>query len=351
MSHGITLEERFVISREPAWHNLGHVFTETLSVEQAMAKAKLFFNVYKIPLFAHIAEIDGSSEPLQINRMALMREPLPEQDEWQLFGVVTDSYGLLDNKEIAAYLDPLSEKWPVECAGTLWDGRKTFIVLNAGMTDIKGEEIKMYFVFVDDKTGHHKAQFLLTDIRIVCQNTLNYGTARATINAEMIHHDEISVELAWKSKMLNKLADAQSSIIADNNALAERKLNVNQIKAIIEKAYPPPKQSRRLQVIGSLTAKDKKELSEYITDEEYLINRYDNKVARFEDKREMALLNVERVSDLSPQIGKTAWAVYNAIVECEDFIGPDNESTRNSALFGARARVKNRAYTAALKTL
>jgi hypothetical protein len=55
-----------------------------------------------------------------------------------------------------------------------------------------------------------------------------------------------------------------------------------------------------------------------------------------------------KFNDEQPEVAETGWAVYNAIVENEDFRdGP--ESLFKSALWGTRARTKNRAFEMAYK--
>lgn len=348
----IMLSDRFVARDEPGWHKLGTVFTEPLSASEAIALGKLGYVVHKVPLYAAIGEIDGTSEPFALDKVALMRSPVEGDDSWQNFGVVAPEYGLLQNARIGELLDPLTDKWPVATAAALGKGETFFLTLRAGEYEVGGiseETLKLFLAFVDDKTGHRKARFMLTPERIVCRNTLNIGIRRAVVDAQLEHHEGADAEIEWRVKLMGKLQNMMTQQMQSFDAMASKRISLKLAKLIVDAAYPMPQPSRKLATLKSLSKAERKQLPELVGNETELSKSFERMCQLVTEKRELAMRNVKRVNDISPQIAETPYAAFNAIVEVEDWCSPDDAGTLASLLFGQRAEVKELAYVEALR--
>ena len=61
--------ERFVGFRQPAWHGLGTVFEDRITVSEAVSRANLGFEIHKARNFARID--DGYDEPVSYTHLTL----------------------------------------------------------------------------------------------------------------------------------------------------------------------------------------------------------------------------------------------------------------------------------------
>lgn len=165
MSHRI-FGERFLGRREPAWHGLGQVFREdeSLSVTDAFERAGLMYRFEKVPLEVPLP--DGSHQ--QVDPVAVMREPTPDDPVWRCVAVVDPTFGIIQHVDLARQLDPLSARWPVETVGALEMGKTCFVTLKTGAYDIAKDQVERYLLISDGKGGDHALRIALVDIRVVC---------------------------------------------------------------------------------------------------------------------------------------------------------------------------------------
>ena len=58
--------DRFVGFRQPAWHGLGEVFTDRINVSEAVARAKVGFEIHKAQNFARMdtGRFDDQGRPI-----------------------------------------------------------------------------------------------------------------------------------------------------------------------------------------------------------------------------------------------------------------------------------------------
>ena len=333
--------ERFLSHRQPAWHGLGTVFQDPISAVDAIAKARLDYKVETFPLV-----VEAFGQKVETDQVAIVREPVADDKQPRLFGIAGKDYTVLQNTEIAEALDPLTKEWPVETVGALGNGERIFISLAVGNNAIAGDEIREYFLFTEGKTGGNAAKLVYTPVRVVCQNTLVTGLRSATMTASIAHHKSVKDMVSWRANLMAQMRKAQTATNQVFEMLTTVKLGLEQTNSVIVEAFPfpkPPTGSRLL-----------KELSEYqtLTIDNSMVERmtnsdkaYTNYCERVKLFRSGALELLAKFNDEHPQFAETAWAVYNACVECSDY-RRGTDSVAESALWGGRAQEKARAFAA-----
>ena len=176
-----------------AWHRLGTVYDRPLSVKEALHGCHADYKVALQPLAMMTPDIQremdyGSVMALQLNNaivpkyMATMR-----LDTHQFLGIVTESYGVVQNEDAFKFIDTLvtgkmgdAIHTPViETAGVLGEGERVFITAKFPeqiILDNKGDDrVEMYIVFTTSHDGSGAVNCLVTPIRVVCNNTLNFA--------------------------------------------------------------------------------------------------------------------------------------------------------------------------------
>ena len=185
--------------KERAWHRLGQVFDGQLSVKEALELSHADYQVEARNVFAmtpalqdlldsDVAMIQREElsdlivDALVEGRMATMR-----MDKCKALGVVSDHYGIVQNERAFEFIDTLcsggKENTPViECAGVLGQGERVFITAKFPeqiILDNKGDDrVEMYVVFTTSHDGTGAVNCMVTPIRVVCNNTLNYALGR-----------------------------------------------------------------------------------------------------------------------------------------------------------------------------
>jgi len=345
--------ERFLGNREPAWHGLGTVFTESLTAVDAIQKAECDYQVIKSQLMASVSTPFGDHLIELDDKFSLMREPTKDDDQYRHFGYCTKSYEILDNLELGRALDVLTDRWPVETVGALGKGETLFISLDAGEIEIGGEEVHQYFLFTDTKTGKKKARFMFTPVRVVCQNTLVMGEREAQINAEISHRKGAGHQVQFRLDLIDCLLKTQSISIESLRKMAAVEISNEKAMGIIAQAYPLPPQPKDVVYLENEEETRKNLNNGVLADALFeqassAQKTYQYKVDRVKSLRQFAELLYTKINDEQPSIAGTPWSAYNAVVESADYREGRGKVLEDS-LFGFRAKEKQLAYVEAVR--
>lgn len=348
--------ERFYGHRTPAWHEIGTVLQEDLSVSDAFKRVGLNYEVNKVPLIADVPVAGNTYMSLPTDKFAIVRSPTVDDPNHRIFGTCTDDYEVVQNSEIASLLDPLSETWKTETVGALDYGKTIFVTLDAGGAEIKSangkvkDPISKYFLITETKDGGSALKFAFTPVRVVCQNTLIIGLKAAVVSSQLTHKTGIKNEMEWRLRLLADMATAENVVMSNMQYIAKVVLDNEHCVEIINAAYPAPKKSVKAAMLDNFV-NPVEELSGYtelldeLTNAQAEFENWANRVSLF---RENATMLFNKFNDEHPAFANTGWAAYNAVVETEDFrIG--RASLAESTLWGARAAAKKRAFSKAME--
>lgn len=219
MAHG--LEERngkFSFaengSRQRAWHGLGEVVNEPMFVADALKLCRADYNVQLQPIVALNDELVHAMENGDFINASMLRNLLVEgrkatvrTDLNTALGLTSDSYGIVQNSEAFKFVDMLcsgldsnrAEKPTIECCGVLGKGERVFItckmpediVLNPHTDD----RIETYVVFTTSHDGTGSVRCMVTNVRVVCSNTLNFA----------MKHNSGRIAFRHSSKVMSRL--------------------------------------------------------------------------------------------------------------------------------------------------
>ena len=219
MAHG--LEERngkFSFaengSRERAWHGLGEVVNEPMFVADALKRCRADYKVQLQPIVALSDELINAMDNGTFINAAMLRECLVDKtkatvrtDLNKSLGIVSEGYGIVQNEDAFKFVDMLcsgldanrTEKPTIECCGVLGNGERVFvtckmpqdIILNSHTDD----RIETYVVFTTSHDGTGAVRCMVTNIRVVCSNTLNWA----------MKHNSGRISFRHSSKVMNRL--------------------------------------------------------------------------------------------------------------------------------------------------
>lgn len=342
--------ERFMGHDEPAWHHLGKVFQGKILAAAAVRESKNDYTVSCSPLMAQVKTVFGETMVPVAGRNAIIREAVEDDPVNRVFGIAGDDYKVVQNIDLAEMLDKYLPDWNLETIGALGFGETIFYALRFPQdSEVAGDQIKQYFLITDTKDGKTALRIAFTPIRVVCQNTLVTGLKQATVKVSLSHGIGILDDLNFRLGLLSKLGKAQQDTMDTFNKLAEVAIKMPSVDKILEAAYPAPAKPAKVDLLNESPEifDGQDEIKEALSDvnQQWL---YYCKLAQV--RRDETKVRLEKLNDEFPKIARTPWAVYNAVVENEDFRdGP--ESMYASAVFGDRAKAKTRAMAMAMNYL
>lgn len=337
---------RFLGFRKPAWHGLGEVFDEPKKPTEALSimpggDAK----VETIPVTASV-KVGTKSYSVPTGQVAIVRHPTPDDPEARFFGFAGPDYEPLENGDICKILDGLP--WPTETMGLLDMGRRFFCSLRVGETQVGGEEVKEFFLVTEGKDGGSAIKIAYTPVRVVCQNTLVLGLAQATFDMAVQHRAGAKAELEFAVKIAEMAKLARQRSLEAMQKMSLTKLVEDQVADILRAAYPEPATPRKVGLYKELVEmQDVDQTTPEMQRLQRTAHNFEVFKAQVATYRDGAQQLYKKINDEYPAVAGTAWAAYNAVVECEDYRnGSDNID--ESSLWGPRAETKKRAFSAAL---
>ena len=337
--------ERFFGKRQPAWHRIGTVMDTDATVTEAMKYVDVDFQIYTTPTYISLP--DGTQ--VETDHNAIVREPTTDDPQHRILSVVGGDWTPIQMQDLANFLDPISEKYPVETLGALGHGEKIFLTLDAGESAIAGEHHKLYYLITDHRDGRGALTIAFTPVRVVCQNTLTTGLNQAKVSVSLSHNKMIKADTQWYTSIFNSMLSAQDQVVAQMNQLAEWELEDGEVNKILNSAYPKASPPRRLKLSNGITEDDvpRETWLKIMNDTKHLRDEYDKRVERVEKIRAGALERFHAFNDEFPRLANTPWAMWQAVVETEDYRRGHTDSA--TALFGQRANTKARAFKTALE--
>jgi phage/plasmid-like protein (TIGR03299 family) len=208
------------------WHGIGSVLDGVLTSEDAIKEARLEWMVNQVPIYASnnfAKEIPGY--------VANVRS-----DTKEVLGIVSQRYQIAQNKDVFAFADSLIENGKTKCtyetAGSLFNGRRVFMLVNMPERKIMGDEYQPYLCLSNSHDGSSCLNVFLTGIRVVCNNTLSAALHSAKRKVSIRHRsfmnkrkDEAMITIGAASKYFHQL-ETFASELAGKNVNLGKVLNV-----------------------------------------------------------------------------------------------------------------------------
>lgn len=325
-------------NRMPVWQGIGQTWVQNISPSDALAEVGGNFVVEKAPLFTH-SQTMGKVLRVQ-DRYAIVNT-----DNGDIFGECGSSYNLVQRTDLCRLLDDFAVRWPLETMGMSEHGKTLFAVFNAGLTDIGGDEVVMYFMIIDTIDGGTATKSIFTPIRVACSNALLTGMNKAVANIAIRHAKKVERDTELAIMLMHNMANAQAYTMGLFSKMAETTLSFASVEAIFNSAYKMPNIPTKIGLMS--VAENDPKLADFMVEGQNAQKTFDYYVARARALRKAAWDLLSIFNSEHPQLANTAWAVYNVVVELADWRDA-NTSTYSDALFGQRAAEKKHAFAEAI---
>ena len=175
--------------KERAWHGLGQVFDRPMFVEEALKASHADYRVELRPIIP-IANDMAMFEGLNMDADTLESDIIPgfkatmRMDTHRVLGLVSDTYGVVQNEDAFKFIDTLccgkdtdrKDCPTIESCGVLGNGERVFITCKFPEDIIistkNDDRIERYIIFTTSHDGTGAVRCVVSDIRVVCNNTL-----------------------------------------------------------------------------------------------------------------------------------------------------------------------------------
>ncbi len=237
-----------------AWHGLGTIVNGAQSWGDVIKIAGMNFIVEKRPLYA---EHEG-------NYSVIPYWGIFRTDNQAYLGAVGKSYTPIQNEYAFSFVDTLlgvQDGAHYESAGVLGEGQRVWCLARVPFDfKVDGQDPhQTYLLFTTSHDGSLAATCKLTDVRVVCQNTLTSALSMNGSFTRVKHTKDADRKLEAAKKLMQNAVTSAKDLEDKLTTLSYRKLDQASYTGILDKLFPIPKgkeesnQTRRLNLLENIT--------------------------------------------------------------------------------------------------
>ena len=221
--------------RAEPWLGIGEIIEHADTSAEVIKLANLDWHVKQAPSYI---DVEGVRIPTgyTINY---------KDDDNSILGVVGKNYKVVQNDEAFAFTDELVDKDDIpvsyETAGMLFGGKMVWMLAKMPSTTIVGDEFERYFLFSNSHDGTSAVRCCLTNIRVVCKNTLNLALREAKRSWRYTHAGDLASKIVDAKNTLIYANEYNKAFAKEAERLAAKKFTKAEEERIIEKLFPIPK--------------------------------------------------------------------------------------------------------------
>jgi len=313
MAHNLNFNKKtgtwsFASHSEKAWHGLGQIVEKAMTAEEAIKLANLDYGVDKTRVSF---EVGDEKVPIE-GYYATYRT-----DNNQYLGMVKSRYEIVQNTEAFGFFDSIIDEGEAifETAGVIGNGERIFVTAKLpDDMEVGGEKIQKYIMLMNSHDGSSSIVAGLTNIRVVCNNTLQ-AALRGLDNKVCIDHVSGAQNKLKEAHRVMGIASKYNQEVSDIfNRMVDYKMNPLQYDEFFFNILKPEYKK-------VMTSEEEKEMSTRLKN---MINA----------TTEFAFTHPTQNTQAS---NGTLWGAYNAISGYYNYIKdyPSAESKFTSQFLGA----------------
>lgn len=170
MAHGLMEYDWMLSTKERPWHGIGTVVQDAPTSEDAIRIARLNWTVEQFPIYANGNQIPGMFANVR-------------SDTNETLGVVRNRYKIVQNTEAFDFVDDIIGNNEMEChyetAGSLFNGKRIFLLVKLPNKELLGDAVENYLFFTNSHDGSSALTAGISNVRVVCNNTLQMAIREA----------------------------------------------------------------------------------------------------------------------------------------------------------------------------
>ena len=240
MPAGLTESDSMFSVRATPWHGLGAVLEHPpASVAEAIEASGLGWGVAKAPISIY----RGGTPPDWARPTS---EAIPgyfatvRQDTGEVLGIVGERYRIVQNNEAFAFVDQLlGSSIHFETAGSLHGGRRVWVLATLPEhVEVGGDAVRPYVLLMNSHDGSTAVIAATTPVRVVCQNTLNWGLQNARQKFSIRHTEAVTQRVHEARRVLELSVDYYEQFKRFGDELASECCTERQLRGVLDELYP-----------------------------------------------------------------------------------------------------------------
>ncbi|MFY8161984.1 MAG: DUF932 domain-containing protein [Candidatus Kapaibacteriota bacterium] len=219
----------FASHSQKAWHGLGTIVDHAMTSEEAIKLANLDYEVAK----SEVSYADAEGNVC----FAKGHYATYRTDNNDYLGMVKSRYEIVQNKDAFGFFDAIIDSGEAifETAGVLGNGERIFLC--AKLPDdfmVGGEKIEKYIMLTNSHDGTSSIIAGLTNVRIVCNNTLQ-ASLKGLENKVSINHIGGAKDKLKEASRVMGIASKYSTEVGEMfNRMVDFKMNERQYRTFFE---------------------------------------------------------------------------------------------------------------------
>lgn len=222
----------FASHAEKAWHGLGQIVSNAMTAEEAIKNANLDYEVEKRQIFTKT----NDNEDVEVSGFWATQRT----DTNDVLGVVRSRYEVVQNKDAFLFFDSIVDEGEAiyETAGVLGKGERIFLL--AKLPDdfvIGNEKIDRYILLYNSHDGSSSIVAGLTNIRVVCNNTLQAALRKISNKVLIAHTQGVKERLKEASRVMGISSEYTNAIKDVFNRMVDTKMTEGQMVDYYTKVF------------------------------------------------------------------------------------------------------------------
>jgi phage/plasmid-like protein (TIGR03299 family) len=322
--------EKFYGLREPAWHGIGYVAEDVMSLQEALVAADMDFEFSLEPVFTTVMDESGVTTIPVEGKYANVRRNRAT-NERVAFGPMSQRFANHDLHALWHFAeDFMGEGAVIDTIGTLGRGEKAFMTMQLPLGFELGgvaDKNRMLLTATTGFDGSTATQYLLSGIRVVCANTWRMAEDMATNKIKFRHNSTLEGN-EWRAAEAMGMAQQYNELLESKAAeLLSVSIRDEDAAQVVATLFPLPE--------GVDIQKMK--YDDLTRGQKNATKRAQNKRAR--------VFSLYKDSPAAAEHG-TGWGLFNAVTEYADhyaFASKDEWVAADKVLSGELDSLKDQA--------
>jgi phage/plasmid-like protein (TIGR03299 family) len=238
MAHEV---ETMMYTREKPWHGLGIRVDEAPNSRDALVIAGLDWTVSQQEVRTNGAPFQNDNNEIIIPQVTIPNcKANVRSSDHKVLGIVTNKYKIVQNEEAFAFTDGIVGGGDVryETAGSLYGGKKIWLLAKLPEVKIVGDETTPYICFTNTHDGSGAVKAIMTPVRVVCNNTLNFALNTAKRSWSMVHTGNLQTKLEEAKHTLEMANDYMTALNEEGEKLANIRITDEKFEEILSELFP-----------------------------------------------------------------------------------------------------------------
>ena len=218
-----------ITGRDIPWHGQGVSISHYMTSLEALEHSGLNWDVLSKPIqVCGGKKIEGYSANVRSSDGAVL-------------GVVGSRYKIVQNRDAFGFVDGIIGEGcaAYDTAGSLNNGKTVWMLVKLDQTDLVGDACDNYLCFANTHDGSGSVKVCITPVRVVCNNTLNAALTGAQRIIRMRHTTNVDKRIEEAREVLGLTARYQVELSEFAEAMAKKKLEDMQLRAILNSIFDP----------------------------------------------------------------------------------------------------------------